>query len=432
MQKIACLFSFRKSTWVSCQKIVFNLHKSYALDKNLEILNFNYSSESTPGDILLTVHKIYEEAPDAIIILDHKPHPIGILQTLLPLFTEKKPRIIFHVFGDFTLYYPQWDKLAPLLQGFQVDFLVASDRQKHLIDKYLVPPMSAVVCPFPVDKKEFSYQPALRDLQRKEWGLKNEDIAFVFTGRLSRQKRILTLLKAFAECLEKNKIQNAHLFFYGLTDNIGDQFLGRWETEGEYFRQIHRLYKSFPEATQKKIHFMGSVPNKELKSVYQGADYLANLSVHNDEDYGMSVAEAQSSGLPAILTDWGGLAGFEHSEYPEATHYIPVRIGKEAKLIHYPSIVEALEIAVKRGHNIDREKISKLGLGKFGIEAGHKIIRRVLDHKPLPFRGFSPFFSKVIQRFTMGYIVYMTPKKQISKLYKSIYSSYVRNHSESV
>ena len=356
------------SSWVSCQKIVFNLHKSYALNKDLELLNFNYSVDQTALEILQSAQAVVAANPDVIVILDHKPHPLAMLQLILPKLENKKPRIVFHVFGDFTLYYSHWDKLGKLLQGYHVDFLVASDRQKHLIDKFMPENIRAYVCPFPVDKSEFSFNDAVRKLQRQEWGLSEKDIAFVFTGRLSRQKRTHTLLKTFSDFIERTKTDHAHLFIYGASDSIGDQFIGKWEVEGEYFRKINRVYKSLPEHIQSKIHFMGSVPNAELKGVYQGADMLVNLSVHNDEDYGMSVAEAQCSGLPAILTDWGGLASFHHDEMPEATKYIPVVIGKRSKLIHYQSVVDAFEQAFKNGHFKNRKEISELALGKFGVD----------------------------------------------------------------
>ncbi len=427
MQKIACIFSFKMSSWVSCQKIVFNLHKSYQLDKDLELLNFNYSVDQTPLEVLQSAQAIVNARPEVLLVLDHKPHPLPLLELVLSKM-DYKPRVIFHVFGDFTLYYSLWDKLAKTLEGYTVDFIVASDRQKHLIDKFMPENVKSHVCPFPVDKSEFNYNPALRKLQRKEWGLTDDEMAFVFTGRLSRQKRTHTLLKSFSEFVEKTGTTKAHLFIYGGTDNIGDQFLGKWEVEGEYFRKINRVYKSLPSHVQEKIHFMGSVPNAELKGVYQGADMLVNLSVHNDEDYGMSVAEAQCSGLPAILTDWGGLASFYHQELPQATKYIPVVIGKRAKLIHYQSVVEAFESALKSGHSNDREKISELALGKFGVEAGYKIVRGIIENPPAKFTKLSPFFEKVLKQFLFTAQPYITESKNINKLYREIYTSYVREH----
>ena len=414
------------SSWVSCQKIVFNLHKAYQLNSDLELLNFNYNIEQSSAELNSIAKKIYAEKPDAIVIMDHKPHPLPLLQYLLPLYhTDKKPRIIFHVFGDFTLYYPHWDKLGAYLKGFPVDFISASDRQKHLIDKF-IPHAKSYVCPFPVDKKEFSYTPELRKNQRKEWALAEDEQAFVFTGRLSRQKRIHTLLKGFSETVIRTNNNKAHLFLYGGTDSIGDQFLGRWEIEGEYFRKIHRIYKSLPEAIQARIHFMGNVPNSELKAVYQGADYLVNLSVHNDEDYGMSVAEAQCSGLPAILTDWGGLASFEHSEIPEATCFIPVKIGRVNKALQYSKFISCLEAAFSSSA-IDRKHLSEIALNKLGVENSGRILNSILKSSPKLFEDFTPLFKEAVSQITFSPIPYLSETREINTLYRKIYSSYVRH-----
>lgn len=432
MQKVACIFSFKMSSWVSCQKIVFNLHKSYQLNSDLKLLNFNYSVDQNSLEILKTAQAIEAARPDTIIILDHKPHPLGLFQLLQNYLKENKPRIIFHVFGDFTLYYAHWDKLGKMLKGLQVDFVVASHRQKHLLDKFLPENNPAFVCPFPVDKHEFNFNPSLRKLQRKEWGLTDKDYAFVFAGRLSRQKRTHTLLKAFHEFLERTSSQNAHLYLYGATDHVGDQFVGKWEMEGEYFRKIFRLYRSLPESTQRKIHFMGSVPNVELKAVYQGADMLVNLSVHNDEDYGMSVAEAQCSGLPAIITDWGGLASFYNEDHPEYVKLVPVKIGQASKVIHYPSVVDALVECFERNKSEKRNQIAESALNRFGVEACYDIITNICNNKPHEFNEFSPFFKKVVRKFLFTSTPYIDQYKNINKLYREIYSSYVRNHSETI
>lgn len=414
------------SNWVSCQKIVFNLHKAYQQNDGLELLNFNYSADQTPQEILKSAKDVIAAKPDTIVIMDHRPHPLFILQLILP-YLEKRPRIIFHVFGDFTLYYSHWDKLGKFLPNYKVDFIVASERQKDMIDKFLPSQSKSIVCPFPVDKHEFTYKEALRKTQREEWGLNDNDVAFVFTGRLSRQKRTHTLLKSFHDFLERTKAKNAHLFLYGNTDNVADQFMAKWEAEGEYFRYINRIYKSLPEESQQRIHFMGNVPNVELRSVYQGADMLVNLSVHNDEDYGMSVAEAQCSGLPTIITDWGGLASFAYEDLNEATIFIPVQIGKRAKLIHYESVVEAFTKIWKDGSGANRAALSEKALQKFGVERASVIIGELLAKEPDLFSKFTPFFDKVLSATVFSQTPYMDETRNISKLYREIYSSYVRN-----
>jgi glycosyltransferase involved in cell wall biosynthesis len=153
-----------------------------------------------------------------------------------------------------------------------------------------------------------------------------------------------------------------------------------------------------------------------------------NLSVHNDEDYGMSVAEALCSGIPAILTDWGGLASFRLEQMPEASTYIPVQIGERNKLIDYASVVAALQASLEAGHFQEREKLSRLAIERFGIQAVEEIVRTVLTTTPEPFTKFTAFFEYIAGRVRLKQGLYLTTKQTISKLYREIYSSYVRNH----
>ena len=83
MQKIACLFSFKESNWVSCQKIVFNLHKSYGFCPDFQLENFNYPHETESTEQLeLTAKKILQFDPDVISIMDHRPHPLHLFTIL--------------------------------------------------------------------------------------------------------------------------------------------------------------------------------------------------------------------------------------------------------------------------------------------------------------------------------------------------------------
>ncbi len=428
MHKIACVFSFRESDWVSCQKIVFNLHKAYEGVSGIKIKNFDYGAESFGPDLLNLSEDIFNLQPDTIVIMDHKPHPIFFMKLLIPKYLGKpKPRILVHVFGDFTIYYQQWLELGKLMKDFDVEFVVASDRQKLLIDQFLSSPHESKVCPFPVKSEDFYFLAEERKHQRLDWGLSEKDIIFTFSGRISRQKRTHLLLKAFDEALRRENSANSHLFIYGQADDIGDNFLGHWENENEYFRKIHRIYMDLPESSRSRIHFMGNVPNSELRSVYAGADYLINLSVHNDEDYGMSVAEAQMTGLPAILTDWGGLASFEHPELPEATRFLNVRIGLKSKVISSEEVVQAISFAMKSPRTINREKLISLSRERFSIPAATQRLSRILEEASPKFNSFSEFHNMIARRQIFGKRIYTTKELKIHPIYRRLYSAYVRN-----
>lgn len=426
MHKIACLFSFRESSWISCQKIVFNLHKAYEGLTDSTILNFDYGSENLKK-LPAVAEKIFESEPSVIVFMDHLPHPVSILKHLLPKYENKsKPLIVFHVFGDFSLYYEYWSTLEPLLIGFPVKFVVASERQKIFIDNFLPISHASVVCPFPVNPEEFKFSSIERKSQRDNWGVSDDEIVFTFTGRISRQKRIHLLLKAFAEALHQDPSSKARLFIYGQADHVGDNFLQIWEAENEYFRKVHRCFMALPETARSRIHFMGNVPNSELSSVYNGADYLLNLSVHNDEDFGMSVAEAQFCGLPSILSDWGGLASFNHTKMPEATRFIKVSLGTRSKVVSIKETISALKEAIGSQSSIDRKKLSESARARFSINAAATILRDIYSVSPVSFTAFNEILRKIANKQTLRQDVYVTRTKQISPTYRRLYSAYVR------
>jgi glycosyltransferase involved in cell wall biosynthesis len=420
MSKIACVFSFKQSSWVSCQKIVRNLHKSYELLQDTDLVNFNLDEEMDQVELLELARKIANSGCEIISFMDHKPHPLPLIQQLLKLLDrDLQVKFVFHVFGDFTLYYTQWDALGELLAKRPCKFFVASPRQKALIDR-LLREQETVVCPFPFDETEFHLGP-----QRESWGVEEQDRIFVFTGRLSRQKRIKTLLSVFARAFPEDP--HAKLFFYGAPDHIGEPFFGQYQIEGEYFRRFYSFYKTLPEEVQARIRFMGAVPNSELLSVYLGADALVNLSVHNDEDYGMSVAEAQACGLPSVLTDWGGLAGFAHDELPDAVRLIPVWLGDRGKEFDRTFVIKTLQETTMVSWE-KRRRIAQKATDVFSVDAVGKILQRELSVPFKTFAGFGPLFRKAVNahQYLPFRPLYLTPKQTLSPLYRELYSAYVR------
>lgn len=423
MSKIICIYSFKESSWISCQKIVFNLLSSYRLIPDLEIIPFNYDNETSGDDFVNLLNLIQKNKPEKIVIIDHKPHPIRIFQYLHKALNGKMPPIIVHLFGDFTLYYREWVAAEPFLKDQQVTFVVPSERQAHLVSKYLLHD-KALICPFPVERKEFEFDEELRRELRATWKVNDRSTVFVYTGRLSRQKRIHTLIKSFEVVAQDN--EDAHLFLYGQTDHIGDQFINVWENEGEYLIRLVRLQENLPEHIRSRVHFMGNVKWQKLKAVYSAADYFVSLSVHNDEDYGMSIAEAQAAGLPCLISDWGGYGGFELKDYSEGVKFIPVKIGEYHKLVSKEETIQLMREALTR--RPDRRLITSLAMDDKSIEAVKSKVQSILKRRPEKFTTFSPFLHFVAARVEFGLGLYLNKKQQISNTYKKIYESYLRNN----
>lgn len=425
-KKVAIVYSRTESSWISCQTIVPNLLRSYREVSDIELLEINYSPRITKAELELLVFKIIEVKPDHLVFIDHKPHPIAILVPLLKVLPDMQSKFIFHLYGDFSLYFKEWKETFDLLKGKDAIFVSASERQKNFVAGFLEDPSLSKLCPFPIESATFGYTPELRTSTRKQWGVTDDEFVFVYVGRLSRQKRIRLLLKSFSEAAQRNPGRKSRLILYGLCDNVGEPFFMKWEIDNEYFRKIDRTLTSLPPNIQERITFMGHLPNEQLAGVYSGADSLISLSVHNDEDFGMCVAEAQFCGLQSILTDWAGYAGFGHSELPEAIKYVPVTIGLRNKSVNKESvIVHISETTTQQDHQF-RKRLSDLARDRYSIKRISGIVQGFINSEKTEFKGSNKNLEDAIATIKQIVPEFATPLKTISPLYKRLYSAYVR------
>ena len=425
MKRIALIYSFKPSSWVSCQKIVSNLVKAYKLmDKEYDIKEFSFVDGMDGYDFHQSIEETRDFKADYIIFLDHKPHPIYYLDFLSKELEEtgQKPKFIFHLYGDFTLNFNEWARIEKLIGNHEVLWYVASPRQKNLISEFIAKEQIEI-CPFPVNPAEFFVDPNLRDQVRKKYNWEKDEFIFIFTGRLSRQKRIHQLLETFATFSKQSSVKTK-LVLVGDTDKLGEPWLSKSEWEFEYFHVLQKLLNKMDVSVRERIEFHGFRPNPELLGYYNAADCLVNISVHNDEDYGMSCAEAQACGLPAILTDWAGFTGF-NLDIPGAVRYVPVRLTKEAKQIKLSRLAEYLEASVQ-GKKIDRHLISKQSLAWTSIANAHRIISKNIK-KLYTFTVFPSTMKEaaLLEHYSHRYTFKHKKKQIFNAFYLKVYRHYV-------
>ncbi|MDE5853437.1 MAG: glycosyltransferase [Ruminococcus sp.] len=107
-----------------------------------------------------------------------------------------------------------------------------------------------------------------------------KSIKVFFTGRLVYYKGIDILLKAFT------KVHNCELFIAGT---------GELETSLKAYAESHGL--------RKKVHFLGFLPDYELKQAYADCDIFVLPSVAKSEAFGIVQLEAMIYGKPVINTN---------------------------------------------------------------------------------------------------------------------------------
>jgi glycosyltransferase involved in cell wall biosynthesis len=397
---IGLIYSFKNSNWFSCTKIVGNLNKSYENEfKEIKRYNYTYSHHGESHTSL--VREIFKDKPLKLIFTDHTPHPLPLIESLLnyDLGREYKPEFIFHIFGDFTLNFNNWLKLLNKLKGHKVKFI-----------------------PFPVDEKEFFYDNSRQDELKKKLNIHDEDFVFVYTGRMSEQKRIFELLKTFSKLKLENKIDKFKLLFLGNFDDLGSPYTLEVNYLGYYFHKVWQYYSN--SNLQEEVQFLGGIENKELRHYYSLADAFISIGCFHDEDYGMSVAESLCCGSKALLSDWAGFSSFKIDDNVLLLKVALLDDGQEVDSIELENSIIKLK---NKGHALsdEREKSSEVYQDNFCYSKISKKLKSIIDSKVTAFTSSTGLLESASDGEKLSGLKYRDLiNKEYSELYKRIYNVY--------
>ena len=401
------------SSWISCQKIVANLWQCYTSVS--EATSLHFGPEQKGQDLITLSQQIIDHKPNVISFIDHRPHPLDLLQYLIPMWIKEHgdfPEIIFHVYGDFTLNYHKWAALGSLIKGIKTKFCAASTAEQKLLEKLMLQKTHLV--PFPVNQEEFSPDEDLRIKKRNELKVSDQQKVFIFTGRLSYQKNIHLLVEKFLSYVE-SKNSTDILLIFGHFDDLGDSFTDYRPVIGQYYHQVENILKDHPRREQ--IRFMGMASSQELKGYYNASDFLINLSTHNDEDFGMSVAEASLCGLASILTAWGGFHDFAFT----SNKYLNVTTHPK-KMIDFDQFQDHLT----QSSNYDRGALAIAAAAQFSIGQGGATKLKVMLNSPSgPFKEYSSLFFQVQRSALYSQRPYLDIEHKLNSLYQELYESYL-------
>jgi glycosyltransferase involved in cell wall biosynthesis len=330
---------------------------------------------------------------------------------------------VFHTYGDFLLPFPEyWVTLSEALQNFKVTFLNASHRQAKYFQQFINQTSINLICPFPVNPSEFFYSKEERKTYRSKLGLCEEDFVWLYAGRLSYQKNIIKLIKNFA-LYKKHTGSSDKLFLAGAFDSVGVPYLEILQQEHEYFYSYNQALLGLDEHIRKDICHLGVYYGHELNGVYNSADAFISLSTYNDEDFGMAVAEALSTGLPCLLTDWAGYSSF--AKYAPVNRVKLLAIKLEQGQLNF-SKDNLIQMMLKiKGLNKSREQASRAAYASFGTKAVGSILKEIFAQKVPSFKGFSHNLNILSNRWSKGH-TFCTAEKSYNAYYKKIYETYFR------
>jgi glycosyltransferase involved in cell wall biosynthesis len=409
------------SAWKSCQSITGNLQAAYQLAFPGELHIAELPERATGFEAMQLAKEIVSQNPKIISFIDHSPHPIDLVEGLAYLYREKRERPIlrFHLFGDFVLFCRQWHGLSQALEGFPVQWIAASHRQCELVERFLNA-NSVHRIPFPVDESYFTPMTQLRDSARSEFGFAQDELAVIYTGRMSLQKNVIELVQTFSRVLDNSDLK-ATLLCAGPMDDMGSPYLGITGILGTFSSTWHELMAKIPAG---RVRYLGNLTEERLRLLYQAADLYAGFSCHNDEDYGMSPAEALCSGLPCVLSNWGGFSSFEEV-VPSAVSLVDIEMGKGRNSVMAQSAFKQLSKALF-SQNLDHNKrhsIAQTAQAQLGIKAVSHMLKNLPQAEKS--NGFNSNFLKLVSSFqNMPQAPFKVGNYEYSEFYREIYAPY--------
>ncbi len=322
-------------------------------------------------------------------------HPMVVfsenLKSLLSSVNSNKTLLIFFIYGDFVRKSANYLALNELLIDKKVHFIAASSSYKKLLSKCLNSNRTLALIPFPIETTIFKRSQSSRNQFRKLYGLKKDERALLYTGRLSPQKNVELLIDTFLKfnnslLLHKKK----HLFLFGNIDDFeSPTFYQEKLKPGDYFQ---RIKKYINDANNQYLHFIPRADHKSLKQAYCGSDLFISMSLYHDEDYGYSPLESLLCGTPVLVTQWGGYRDLKLkiSSQSKDVKYIGVTFNKSSLIIDQEKALIALSEAIKS--KTLSQKAVKAYVQKYSIESISKQYYKLLEKPCSTFKGFSNQF----------------------------------------
>ncbi len=229
--------------------------------------------------------------PDEVFI--STPSAVGTFGFLVAKLFGKKTTAIYHT--DFTMQAlnikgkTTWlihfiEFYTQLFYKLQDRMLVPTQEYIDILKKRGLTHKNTGIFYRGIDTNKFHPVPSARRNFYSTYGIK-KGINLLFAGRISEDKNIDFLIEAYYKAVKKlSDTAAVNLIFAG---------------DGPAFEKYAAKYTD-----AENIYFLGYIDNYKLPEVYSAADLLVFPS--ETDTFGMAVLEAQSCGIPALVSHIGG------------------------------------------------------------------------------------------------------------------------------
>ena len=172
-------------------------------------------------------------------------------------------------------------------------------------------------------------------------------IRFVYSGRISSQKNLHTLLMSYRLFLDQMNSLSSKLIFYGGEDNLGSPHQA---IKGDGYQLF---LDSLVESLKLKNHveFCGHLERDELHEKLKEHHILVTASLHSDENFGMSVLRSLCMGAPVVATSWGGHDDFS-KHFSNQISLVKVHKSSNGPWVDIQNFAQAMKDAIAKIHHL--------------------------------------------------------------------------------
>jgi glycosyltransferase involved in cell wall biosynthesis len=410
-QSVLVLSRSYKSSWKSCQSIVENI-LSFAYP---ECRRLNYDEALSPESIVALAEKIRSLAPEIIVFSDHLPHPVYLIQALKIVYQDLlMPRLVFYIYGDFSVQSREWIALGKLIQGSPAKFLVASEKHKRFFCQFLLENCGCHRVPFPLNPELFHFSSERRNQIRQQLGWSDDQFVMIYSGRVSLQKNIMALSAVLKLSLAQNP--RAKLIFMGPTDDIGAPYFRLRLAKDGYKNVVLNFWRQSPSNISERVTFLTDQPQDKIANYLLAADLFVSLSSYHDEDFGMAPLEAAACGCQLLLSDWAGYSDF--IKIP-GTLLLPIKEVNEKLGFSQSAILDSLNKVIASNESTsDKEVRSQFVQQEYHSRIKEKTWAALTEEFP-KFTGFNEKLAYLNGAFLSG-----TLADRGFQTYKDLYGVY--------
>jgi glycosyltransferase involved in cell wall biosynthesis len=375
------IIDIKKTEITSVENISRNLVKSYQLLKNkdYDIEHFVLDDLSRTAPALNNYNPFFDSIvknPPQLVAFTHSyVVRTYFFKILIQLLNKEKTTLIFHIYGDFLRQAFKYTEVEKRLLNFRIHFISPSRSYLNLLSTLFKEKRDIKVIEFAVDYKKFFYTNKQRQDIRKKIGIEENDFLFIYTGRISSQKNVHHLWSI----IEKLQITNPKLLIIGPFCDFENATFGTSLILGSSFADCENSF------TNKNIIFLSHQNTQEINNYYSASDMFISASLFHDEDFGCAPIEASFSGLPLVLTGWGGYLDIGKS-LKRFANILPVYFDQTRSryVIEIPNDFKFHKLT-----NIERKELSELAIQTYSIEAISKKIYNLVQTSANHFSGFN-------------------------------------------